>query len=96
MELNDAKKLALTFINNDFNLDETNDTVQIIDEKTIPIGSGWLFFYNSQKFLTDGDFEKMLIGNLPVYVNSKNKTISYIAIKTTLQDAIATLKISSN
>jgi immunity protein 35 of polymorphic toxin system len=41
----------------------------ILDEETIEREWGWVFFYNSQRYLETGDILHALAGNAPYLVN---------------------------
>lgn len=43
--------------------------VRIIDEKTVSVEVGWVFFYQSDRFLATGDKRSRLLGNGPAIVN---------------------------
>jgi hypothetical protein len=40
----------------------------LIDDQTLERDFGWVFFYNSQRYLERRDFSDMLAGNAPVVV----------------------------
>ena len=41
----------------------------ILDEHTIERSWGWVFFYNSRKYVETNEFEHALFGNAPYIVN---------------------------
>ena len=41
----------------------------IVDESTIEKEWGWIFFYNSERYLTTGEISHALAGNAPYIVN---------------------------
>lgn len=43
-------------------------TPMILDDKTLEIPEGWVFFYNSREYIETGDFSFCLAGNAPVVV----------------------------
>ncbi len=47
----------------------------IVDAHTIEKPFGWVFFYNSKKFLETGQFSDSLAGNGPIIVNKNDATI---------------------
>jgi hypothetical protein len=74
-----AKKIAFDFINSDsLDIDGGNKWV-VIDEYTIEKKYGWIFSYNSQKFLETGDYSYSVVGNGPVIVNRKTGEVEEIA-----------------
>jgi Immunity protein 35 len=64
-----AKKIATDFINSESAEADGENKWVIIDEYTIEKPYGWMFSYNSQKFLETGDYSYSVVGNGPVVVN---------------------------
>jgi hypothetical protein len=50
-------------------------TPKIIDEHTIDMKQGWIFFYDSQEFLETKDFSYAIAGNGPIAVAKKTGMI---------------------
>ena len=48
------------------------DRCVILEEETIEKEWGWVFFYQSKKYIETGDIGEMLAGNTPYIVNKKN------------------------
>ena len=44
----------------------------IQDSETIEKEWGWVFFYQSRKFIESGDFRDMVVGNAPYIVNKES------------------------
>jgi hypothetical protein len=84
----EAIDLAIDRINIDFNLSENGDCVKIITEKTLILKTGWVFFYNSSKFLDSGDGEFMLLGNKPIFVEMSTGDIMYIRMDIPISDQL--------
>ncbi len=45
------------------------DTLAIDDQATREEDVGWVFFYQSKKYLSDGDADERLVGNAPIVVD---------------------------
>jgi len=45
---------------------------QIINELTQEHDFGWVFFYNSKKYLASGEFRDAIAGNAPLIVDRSN------------------------
>lgn len=65
-----AEQLATAWV--DINL---NGAAAIIHRATLTRTYGWVFFYQSKKYLTDSKFEDMLAGNAPFIVDRINGEI---------------------
>lgn len=50
------------------NADSAGD-LQILEGSTLEYSWGWVFYYQSKKFLETGDFRDQLAGNAPYFVN---------------------------
>lgn len=48
---------------------EAGEQFEIIDSETIEKKFGWVFFYNSKKYIETGDFRYMLAGNVPFIID---------------------------
>jgi len=55
----------------------TDDRWVVRDDKTIEKPFGWIFFYNSEKFLATGNVLHRLAGNGPVFVNKYTESIDF-------------------
>jgi hypothetical protein len=49
----------------------------VVDEKTIEKSFGWIFCYNSKKFLETGSIVHCIAGNGPVFVNKETGEIDF-------------------
>ena len=54
-----------------------DDPFVIVDAGTIEKPFGWVFFYNSQKFIETGDYRYQLAGNGPVIVNRSDGSVEF-------------------
>jgi hypothetical protein len=64
MNLADAKARAQEYIDN---LGE-DVPLKLVEDATIEKTFGWVFFYNSAKYLESGSFSDALMGNAPIIV----------------------------
>ena len=58
-------------------MDPTGVPCRVVDEETIEKQYGWIFFYNSTKFIETGVFSYRLAGNGPVIVNKHDGTVAF-------------------
>jgi hypothetical protein len=66
---------ALELVSN--HLDGKSSDYVVVDESTIEKPFGWIFFYQSKKFLETGIFMHRLAGNGPVFVNKVTGEINF-------------------
>ena len=52
-----------------------NDAI-VVDEYTQPFDVGWVFYYQSARFLETGEFGFKLVGNAPFFVSRLDGSIS--------------------
>ena len=52
-----------------------NIKLQIMSDKTEEIEVGWVFYYNSAKFIETGNFQDAIAGNAPLIVNRNSGAI---------------------
>ncbi|HVU95794.1 MAG TPA: YrhB domain-containing protein [Puia sp.] len=48
----------------------------LLTDKTIEFELGWVFFYQSLKYIESGDYRDRLTGNAPIIVNKFNGSIT--------------------
>lgn len=58
-------------------MDSPDDPSVIIETNTIEKPFGWVFFYNSKKFVETGVFRYRFAGNGPVIVNKKTGAVEF-------------------
>ena len=49
----------------------------ILNDQTIEKEWGWVFFYQSEKYIESKDFRDMLAGNAPIIVDKSSGKLSY-------------------
>lgn len=47
----------------------------LMEEKTLEKGFGWVFFYNTKRYLETGEFTYMLAGNAPFIVDKRDGSL---------------------
>lgn len=52
-----------------------NVKLQILHDHTKEYDFGWVFFYNSVKYIEPGDYRESLLGNAPLIINKESKEI---------------------
>ena len=60
----------------------------IMEEYTIEKEYGWIFFYNSRRFLETGDESAALFGNGPIVVENSNGSIHPLGTLNPLEEEI--------
>jgi hypothetical protein len=53
------------------------DPFVVVEKNTIEKPFGWVFFYNSKKFVETGESRYRLAGNGPVIVNKHNSSVEF-------------------
>ena len=51
---------------------ELGISLNLIDSETIEKPFGWVFFYNSKKYLETQSFSDMIVGNAPILISRKD------------------------
>ncbi len=72
--------------------DIPEDSLVIDEEATIDTDFGWIFFYNSKKFLETKDFQNRVAGNGPIFVNRRDATIKFCGSGTPLDVLLSEYK----
>ena len=71
-----AKKMVEAQINACYHIE--GDELVVLEEKTLEKEYGWIFFYNSRRFLKTGDVNDMLAGNAPIVVNKRTGKLTWL------------------
>ena len=50
----------------------------VLDDQTIEKSFGWIFYYNSEKFVATNNVVYRLAGNGPVFVNKDTESIDFL------------------
>jgi Immunity protein 35 len=61
----------------------------VLDDKIIERPFGWIFFYNSEKFLTTRNVIHRLAGNGPVFVNRETGAVAFFGSTPPLEVILA-------
>ncbi len=60
----------------------------ILEDETIEKEWGWVFFYQSKKYIETGDFKEMLAGNAPYIINRSTGIITSTGSAYPIEDYI--------
>jgi len=66
-----------------------NDSFVIIENLTIEKPFGWVFFYDSKKYLETGNVDDAIAGNGPVFVNKHDGSIEFCGSYKSVQEFIS-------
>jgi hypothetical protein len=85
IDIKEAERLARDTIRNIAGTAENEFSLQ--SDRTVTHEAGWIFFYNSLRYIETGDPNHMLAGNGPVFV-SKDGSVTVIPSHTPWQEFI--------
>jgi hypothetical protein len=86
VEYNEAKSIVLSFINGRYH--NEGDELVILDEDVIEISIGWVFCYNSKRFLESRELVYALAGNAPILFDNRDDTLHVTGTAKPLDDYI--------
>jgi immunity protein 35 of polymorphic toxin system len=66
MTESEAKKIAIAYL--DSATRQSGCEVAIVDSATLEKSYGWIFFYQSKRYLESGNFSDLLVGNAPIVI----------------------------
>lgn len=72
------------------------DKLQLVESETIEESFGWVFFYNSQKYLETGELTFMLAGNSPFIVDKERGEIHYTGTEYPIEHYIKEFRYNLN
>ncbi len=70
--------------------------VELIESNTEEFDAGWVFYYQSVRYLKTGDFQEMLIGNAPLFVPRSDASPQFISYHRPTSVSIDAFKYSGN
>ena len=62
--------------------------LSVMDEHTIETDFGWVFFWNSKKYLQTGDLAHALAGNAPLIVDRRDGSLHETSTAKPVEDCI--------
>ncbi|MCY1556249.1 Immunity protein 35 [compost metagenome] len=86
MDYLSAKQCVKKFINDRYS---GSDELVILDAETIERSFGWIFFYDSKKFIETGELTYALAGNAPIIFDNRDGTIHVTGTSTGIDFYIA-------
>ena len=72
------------------------DELVIIDDATIERPFGWVFFYQSKRYLESGEFEFCLAGNAPLIVDRRTGEVHVTGTARPIETYIAAYESSEH
>lgn len=64
LKFNEAKIMAQDWLRN-----HSREKFELLENDIITKPYGWIFFYQSKKYLQSGNFSDMLVGNAPILID---------------------------
>jgi hypothetical protein len=87
IDIETAKKIAEQHVNRGYHVE--GDRLVIVDEETMEKEYGWIFFYDSLKYLETGDDIYLIAGNAPLIVEKNDGSVHVLATAPPLEKWIA-------
>ena len=72
-----------------YNYPDTARDLVMVDEHTIERAWGWVFFYDSKRYLETREFQYALVGNAPYIVNRQTGELRVTGTAHPIEDYIA-------
>ena len=70
-----SKEKAIAIAANYIKGKSTKHDLVLLTNNTIEFELGWVFFYQSKKYIDSGDYRDMLGGNAPIIINKYNGSV---------------------
>jgi hypothetical protein len=86
LDLNMARKLIAEQIN--FTYPVLGDSLVVLDECTIEKDYGWIFFYESKRWLDSGDLSDRVLGNVPILVDRQTGRLHFFGSDRSIEEYI--------
>lgn len=89
IDLDQAKVIAQAILLKE---DCNNPDLVVMDDATIETDVGWVFFYNSKRYLNTGNILYALIGNIPLLIDKQNGSGYFISTDETIESFVEKYK----
>ncbi|MCB0078527.1 MAG: hypothetical protein KDD73_14020 [Anaerolineales bacterium] len=86
----EAREIALNSVNEAYAVKD--DRLVIIDELSREVDLGWLFVYDSWKYLYEDDFDYALAGNDPIVVLRDDGSVHHLGTALDQENALSALR----
>lgn len=90
IDVTEARRLAQEWVSSSMQL--SDDEAVIDDRWTRDESFGWIFFYNSRRFIEDGQFSDQLLGNAPIIVKRDSGEVLLTGTAQSVEVYIAEMK----
>lgn len=87
MTLEEARVAVLDELNREYR--SKDDELVLLDDKTLTKKYGWIFFYNSKRFMETRNFIYALGGNGPVVLERESGRISRLGTARSAEEEVA-------
>jgi hypothetical protein len=84
--LDTAKEMVIKEVNSAYSV--PGDSLVLLEEFTIEKDYGWIFFYESQRWLTTGNFSDQVLGNAPILVEKQTGNLHYFGTAYSVEEYI--------
>jgi len=74
----------------------TGVAARILPDKTQEFESGWLFYYQSARYLETGKFEDSLVGNAPLFVTRSDGKTFFVSYNRPIAESLAAYQACGN
>jgi hypothetical protein len=75
-----TKAQALEIAKNEISKLKEDTEFIIFDDRILEKKDGWVFFYNTKKFIDTGDPTNLIPGIVPIFINKSDGSVRYITV----------------
>lgn len=84
INIDEAKKIACEYLLSQ----DCEYELALLEDKTLAKEFGWVFFYNTKKYLETKDFRDMLGGNAPIIIDKNTGKVTETGTANPIEDYI--------
>jgi hypothetical protein len=78
IDLNLAKEIALKHINSNYQMQKKEDEISIVDDLTVEREWGWIFIYQSQRWIETRNRRYQVLGLCPIVIEKNDGSLHYL------------------
>jgi hypothetical protein len=91
MTKDEARQIASSYLKG---IERADCKLVLLDTSTIEKSFGWVFFYQSKRYLETGEIKDALAGNAPIVVEKPDGRIHTLGTALALDDSIRELTVA--
>jgi hypothetical protein len=88
INLDQARKIASEHIESNYTMEDKRDVISIVDDLIVEKEWGWIFIYQSRRWIDTRDRRYMVLGLCPIVVEKYDGGLYYLDEGTSMEECV--------